>query len=419
MFAALASAGCMVQGTALEDLGTERQGLQPFNTGVYDVFIEDSLFTAAMGSGSDWGAAFRKFLTDSVSQKLRLACNKTYTIQTTVEICRPVVIQGCGASTIIQAASGVTPFKVRYAGGNCNPPTLTGGNTRFEDLAIREASAASVVRFGVWAEAAVHLQDVTINGFSNGVRIDADLSRSGSAQSQANGWSLERVAISNAEHAGMVTFGRDATAGLAENVRVRDNCAQTTKIGVGGGPLYPVYGSTPAFPACAGAVDASFGGSVWTALWSSGTAGSFPGARFEGFDANPAVAGIGPEDDSGHAVCLGCRKDETVSSVLSTNAIGIGNRSAYTGKGDGTGEGVSLTSGHVMKNVTLRGATLHPLDLSGTDDTDPLLLIALADGTVMHWEQNGPLDMRGSWKGANSFVGWRWYASPAAFSPTP
>jgi hypothetical protein len=399
--------GCAMNDIAPEHLERNRQVAQ--GTAVYEARLED--FASAMGGGSDWGAAFRSFLTTSSAQTLRLACNTTYSVQTTVDICRQVVIQGCGPTTIVQATPGVTPFRVRYAGAACSPPTATGADTRFEDMTLREAAAASVVRFGVWAEATVHLQDIAIAGFSNGVRIDADMTRTGTALSQANSWSMNRVTVTNADHAGVLTFGRDANAGLAERVTARNNCAQTSKVG-SSGPLYPVYGSSPVFPPCGGIVDASLGGSVWSAIWTNGTTSPFPGARFEGFDQN-ANGSIGAEDDSGHAVCLGCRKDEATSSVLSTNAIGMGNRSAYSGTG------VSLTATRVMTNVTLRGAVFGPVDPAGTDATDALMFITLADGTVMHWEQSGTSDLRGSWKGANSLVGWNWYASPQSFVGTP
>jgi hypothetical protein len=406
LVAIVIGSGCAKSQIGPEHLQRTRQVAQA--TDIYEARIED--FASAMGSGSDWGAAFRAFLTTSSAQKLRLACNATYSFQSTVDICRQVIVQGCGPSTIVQATSGVTPFRVRY--GACSPPTVTGADTRFEDLTLRESSPASVLRFGVWAEATVHIQDVAISGFSNGVRIDGDMTRTGAAQSQANFWSLNRVTVSNAEHAGVLAFGRDANAGLAERVTAKNNCADTAKLG-SGGALYPVYGaSSPVFPPCAGIVDASLGGSVWSATWTTGTVAPFPGARFEGFDQN-GNGSIGPEDDSGHAVCLGCRKDETVASALSTNAIGMGNRSAYTAPG------VSLTAGRVMTNVTVRGAVFGPVDSTGTDATDPLMFITLADGSLMHLEQSGTSNLRGSWKGANSLVGWNWYASPQSFVGTP
>lgn len=405
---AMVAVGC-VQAGGDEQLGESQQQLQAYDQGLYQALIEDTAFTSAMGGGSDWAAAFREFVSDSTATRLRLACNKTYTFQSTVDICRPVTIIGCGPSTVIAASAGVTPFRVRYAGGTCSPPLATGADTRIEDLTIREQSAGSVVRYGVWAEAAVHVSDVRVEGFSNGIRIDADTTRSGTAQSQANVWSITRSFVTGAEHAGVLVYGRDANAGLAERLVAQGNCTQVSKSG-SGGPLYPTTpGATPAFPACGGVIDASAGGNVWNGLWTKGTTAPYPGARFEGFDSN----GDGVlDDDTGHAVCMGCRKDETVSSVLAPNAIAVGNRSGYTGGG------ANLNAGRFITPITLKTPFIEPLATT-TDTTPPLAYFELRDGTRMNLEQNGAEGLRGSWKGANAYSGWYWSGNPAVFTALP
>jgi hypothetical protein len=402
--------GVACQTEATIEAGSSQQALQGVFSGVYAATVEDPLFTAAMGSGSDWGAAFRKFLSDSPAQRLRLACNKTYTVETTVDICRQIIVEGCGPSTIVRAARGVTPFRVLSAPA-CAAGSSGGAETRFHDLVLREEAPAAVIRFGVRAEAPTHLEDVLVEGFSNGIRFDADWTRSGAAQSNANGWSLNRVTVKAAEHAGVVAFGKDANAGVAELVIAKANCAQVGKLSSEGQPLYSVYQpGTSTFPPCAGIVDASKGGNVWSALWTSGTVASYPGARFEGFDTN-GDGQITESDDSGHAVCIGCRKDEAVASVLSKNAFAAGNRSNYQGSG------VSLIS-RVLTNVTLARPTFQSTPGS-SDPTPPVMFFTLRDNSLMHVEENGPGNARGSWKGANAYVGWYWAGAPHTWQGVP
>lgn len=405
-------AGCNTQGSTRE-ANVERiaQALQGYDTGVYAADIEDPAFTAAMGSGSDWGAALSAFVNNTAVQRLRLACNKTYTVQSTVDICRQIIIEGCGPTTVISAAAGVTPFKVKSAAA-CAGSGASGAESRFHDFTLSEAAAASVVRYGIWAEAAIHVEDVDVKGFSNGIRIDADATRSGSARSDANSWSINRVTVESAEHAGMIAVGRDANAGLAEVLIAKNNCTQASKLDGAGNSLYPVHsGAGPIFTDCAGVVDATLGGNVWAGMWTTGTGGGFPGSRFEGFDAN-GDGQIDAADDSGHSVCLGCRKDEAPASILSKNGVAVGNRSAYSGGG------IALVAGRTMTSATLTTPGLWPTN-TATDSTPPVMYLKLRDGSVMNMERNGDYNLRGSWKGANAYTGWYWNGSPASWYGVP
>lgn len=329
--------------------------------------------------GDDYAPAFQRFLASS-DPRVELECGRTYVIRSTVNICKPVRITGCGLSTFVVASKDITAFAVRY-GEWCeaNGTPGSGSGSQLQGFWIRQFGDSAVPRFGVLMEATAHLEDLRIWGFTNGVRIDADVKRPGVLKSGASMWTMTRVRAVYADHAGVIVRGGDVNVGVGISVDTTHNCSSPESA-----PADPVN-----YPPCAGLIDASFLGCTWIGLHSadSGQNGrSFPGAAFIGA--------------SQRSVCVGCYKEnDQPSSLLSANSIAIGGTNHFVGGG------VSL-NGRTITNLTLRAPTFEPI-AGSTDKTPALFFLRLGDNSVLHIEQNG-LGIRSSWKGANSFTLWNW-----------
>jgi hypothetical protein len=334
--------------------------------------------------GDDYAPAFRRYLAAG-DPRVDLECGRTYVLRSTVNICKAAQIRGCGLSTFVVAAPDITAFAVRFASWcAANGTPGNGYGTSISGFWIRQFGTSSVPRFGVLLEATAHVEDLRTWGFTNGIRIDADVQRAGAAKSGANQWTLNRVRAVYADHAGVLVRGGDSNVGVGTSVDVTHNCWHPERV-----PVDPVL-----YPPCAGLIDASFLGNTWIGLHSADTG---QGLRPPAANVYPGAAFIGPGQRS---VCLGCyREADQLPAPLSANSIALGGLSSYTGGG------VSLHS-RVLTNVTLRAPTFAPLD-DPTDRTPPLFFLRLRDGSALHVEQDG-LGVRSSYKGANSLVGWRW-----------
>lgn len=399
------------------------------STPEYEATIEQ-FYQAA--DGGDWSPAFQRFMASS-SARLRLSCFKTYSVSSTIDVCRPVVIEGCGPTTggsEISAASGVTAIAVR-ADAFCPGTGVSGAGSRFSDLSVEDHTypTTKVHRFGILMEAPAHVERVTTSGFSNGIRVDADLARSGSAKSDAEAWSVNDVIVNFSDHAGLIAIGDNASNGLLGSLSVVHTCWDPDKLTAGGVPLYPSEGTTPpVFPQCAAFIDGSKWGNTYYAAHAADTKDREPktGSTFTTTYYQPArFIGIS------RAVCVGCYREAQATgvagysdvAVLNTTSIGLGGKMAYGGGGVAVWS--AGTPGLRFDNLSLMAPTFEPATTTGT--TYPILMrLHLQSGNFMHIEQdNAPAfscapnckNLRGSWKGANAFVAWRWKGDPAEWQP--
>lgn len=395
-----------------EPLAEQRAALLTGSAALYEEQIET--YASLSSNGADWGPAFQQFLTSSDAHVLRLSCDKVYPVGTTfnalgactadgtqipaaVNICREVTIVGCGKSTVIESAPGISAFAVRFNAWCGTTGGAHGGRTKLKDLVIKESSASASVRYGVFMQTSAALEDVQISGFSNGVKIDGNVNATSClAKSGANMWKLHRVQVSGAEHAGILARNGDANVGLGRSIHASGNCTAPTKTSGAGTPLY----SGVAWPACAGVIDDSFLGSTWTAIYSHDNSGR-------------TATRLGNDSPN---VCVGCYSsggtgDGSAEVIAGDNSLVLGGKSTFAG-------GVVL-SRRVLTGAALIGPTFAPVDLPG--DNDPLLHLRLQDGSLMHIQQDetNASGMRGAWNGSSSHVAWRWFGSPPSFTGYP
>lgn len=410
----LSAIGCsQAADTPAENLGESSQAVFTGSNGLYEETIEQ--YSAFSNNGTDWGPAFKQFLTTSSASRLLLSCDKVYPVGATsdglgactsdgteiraaVNICREVTIVGCGNSTVIQSQAGVSAFAIRYNFWCGNSTSGTGAGTTLRDLVIRESGSASTRRFGVLMQSSAELLDVQIQGFSNGVRVDGNVNNQTClGHTGASHWTMHRLQVKNAEHAGVLTRNGDSNVGDGRNIRASGNCVAPTKLGGDGQALY----SGVQWPTCAGVIEDSQIGSTWTGIYSHDNS-TFPGSRM----------GIG---SGAVPVCVGCFSSGPVAESTATsgsNSLILGGRSTF----DYTG--VNISRG-LVSNLSLFAPTMLPLDEPG--DSDPVLLLQLQNGSRLQIEQDplNPLALRGSLDGQDSKVAWRWIGSPPQWISYP
>ncbi len=396
----------------------------------YGATLEQFYLTS---DGTDWAPAFERFLAGT-SGRLRLSCSKEYDIKSTINICRPVIIEGCGTTqkaSTIYAARGITAIAVRsaaYCGTGAD-----GSGTRLKDVFIRERSGdtAQTLRFGVLMESPATLDRVRIWNFSNGVRMDADLARSGTAATNADGWSINDLTVNNADHAGVIAIGANTSNGLANKVNVTSNCWDADKLGVDGTPLYPVEGATgPLFPSCAGFIDSSKWGSTWVAAHSANS----KDANLTGAATATTYYPPGRFLGTARGVCVGCYQENQGVGVtsyvdaieLNTSSVGLSGEASYAGGG------VALQSRGVpalaVDNLSLVSPTIVPRVVTGTNFPILFRIWRTAGEPDLRIEQdNAPASgcspscarVRGSYQGLSAQTAWRWLGDPASFIGFP
>jgi hypothetical protein len=376
-------------------------------------------YASLSNNGADWGPAFQAFLTTSNASRLLLSCDKTYNVgaaapsnalgactadgtevAAAVNICREVTIVGCGRSTVVQTTGGVTAFATRFTPWCATSGGQHGGNSALRDFTIRETTAANTRRYGVLMQAGGQVEDVRIEGFSNGVRVEANVSNNSClGKSGSNHWTMRRLEVIGADHAGVLVRGPDSNVGDGRSVRAQGNCVNPDRVGANGAPLY--NGTT--WPACAGLIDDSFLGNTWTGLYSHD-------------NSNRLNAWFG--DDSPQ-VCMGCFSSGAVPAAgdqieTSDKTLVLGGSATFKPLG-----GVRFSRG-VVNNLYLYAPTILPLDEAG--DSDLLLAFQLSNGLKLQIEQDpDPLNLtalRGSYEGQNDKVAWRWIGSPPQWIPT-
>lgn len=405
--------GCSQNDGAAEKLGESSEALFTGSSALYEESIEQ--YSALSNNGADWGPAFQQFLTTSSASRLLLSCDKVYPVGATsdglgacssdgseipaaINVCREVTIVGCGRSTVIESQAGVTAFAMRFNYWCGNTTSGTGAGTKLKDLVIRESAGAATRRYGVLMQASAVLEDVEIQGFSNGVRIDGSVAdESCLGHTGANHWQVHRLHLRSSEHAGFVSRNQDSNVGEARSIRASGNCTAPDKLGGDGLPLY----SGAKWPACAGVVEYSFLGSSLSGVYSHDNSG-YPGIRF-----NPNAV----------PTCVGCYSSGAVNGNAAQ--LASGSRSLTLG-GSATVDraGVTFSRG-VVSNLQLFAPTMLPLDEPG--DSDPVLSFQVQNGMRLQIEQDplNPRGLRGSLGGDDNKVAWRWIGSPPQWISYP
>lgn len=194
----------------------------------------------------------------------------------TIHICRGLIIEGVGgrgwgAATVIET-DGETGIRVEghhycaEAGfGEPGPATgwsADGSWSRISDLALDDVAGPARDRIiysaGVHLEARAAVRDVWIRGFTQGVRVSADVTRTETStvgwrrrpNTNANLVKLQDVFVSGARHAGLYFDGGDANAGYTLGIDASGACADGTRYAAAG------------FGPCASILDSSFLGNT-------------------------------------------------------------------------------------------------------------------------------------------------------------
>jgi hypothetical protein len=237
-------------------------------------------------TGCDWTPAFERLMDDQECSpesnkrqgcKVQLGCNTTYELRSgPIEVCRQMVFEGCGgagwgASTIIKTVAGIDAFRLH---SNCLSSDGGAGWTVIRDLAILGTSLNEIdperPTYGLHAEARFKAENLWISGFTQGIRISADVNRT--PATNANNFAIDYVRIDANAHAGIYVDGGDTNAGYGIGVDSSSNCQRAEG------------------HQCANIYDSSFLGNTWvaahTATAKNGQTGkAFPGYIFEGLNA--------------------------------------------------------------------------------------------------------------------------------------
>lgn len=246
-------------------------------------------------------------------------------ITETIVICRATEFFGDGGSgrenmTRVSVAPNVTAFRIGSV-EECaaRGEGFAGGWSRLRSMtlvseACENEPGGCVPHFGVNMHAQAHLEDIYIRGFTQGVRISADITRANlcdgtdaDCKTNANSWSMTRVRIEACDHAGVYAKGGDANAGLALLVNATGNCQNPA-------PYDELWGD------CANLVDESFLGNTWIASHTSAvnaTVHTHPGYISRGNTQRTLWLGAYSENNQDR-------------SQLSQNSMAIGGLSGWT-----------------------------------------------------------------------------------------
>lgn len=284
--------------------------------------------------GGDWARAIERAIASpecGPGCRIELGCGRKLEIASTIDVCRPVRLEGCAglhdaARTKIVARTTTTAIAFRYRWW-CEGRGLGGGaeGAELERVTLSEhrRPPSPIYRAGVLLEAQARLERVGVRGFGVGVLIDAGSKRGGGlgaeGSSNANSWRLDEVWIDSTDHAGVVARGPDSNAGLGLGVSVTHACSRAAaierSIAEGLAWRWPA-----ALPACAGISDDSFLGNTWI-----GPHVARP--RDEAGVPRPAYLGGG---DNQRSVWLGAYAEEDAAlSVDARNGLALGGKSHW------------------------------------------------------------------------------------------
>lgn len=244
--------------------------------------------------------------------RLRIPAGE-HTISETIVICRATEFRGdagagWGHETRLVADPGITAIRVGDS-AECAARGIdaAGGWATIRDLSLEAAPCPSgetcaVPTYGINMHARAHVENVRIDGFTQGVRISAGIQRAACSAanwdadcaSNANRWSLERVTTEGSDHAGVFVDGPDSNAGAGYMVNATSACANPTA-------------QTLIDGECAAIIDSSFLGNTWTAPHTAGgnTGTQYRSYLFEGNSQRSTV--VGPYAESNQLNGLAAR----------------------------------------------------------------------------------------------------------------
>lgn len=205
----------------------------------------------------------------------------------TIHVCRMLWIEGAGGrgwgpATRIETWRE-TGIRIESAGwceaNGFGPPAVGGARaegawSKVTDLWLKdtggvwsETSSAAIYSAGVHMQARATLRDVWIDGYTQGVRIVADVTLTESsttgwmdaANTNVNSWSMQDVFITGSRHTGLYIDGGDTNAGYTLGLNLIGNCKD--------GDKYEEMGWT----SCANLHDSSFLGNTHIATHSAHT----------------------------------------------------------------------------------------------------------------------------------------------------
>lgn len=150
-----------------------------------------------------------------------------------IRLCRQMHVSGAsggsGGATFLFTPHGGSGFRVAFF-DECVAVGLGegGDNSLIENMNIFEATgvpANSTLDYAISVEASmVEIRQIQTYGFVQAIRISADRLRV--PRTNANGWHVDHVTLSNSEHAALFVDGGDANAGLALAVNLKGGCVR-------------------------------------------------------------------------------------------------------------------------------------------------------------------------------------------------
>lgn len=278
----------------------------------------------------------------------------TCTIARTVRPVRPLVLVGAGVA-LTTVKTSTSPLELR----------LAARRSEVRALSLVYVGPTSLPVIGIRSSARFLLDDVHIEHFAQGVRIDAGALRA--EPGNANGFRLRDVTIKDSQHSGIVVEGADTNGGRVDGLEIQSACRRAAKF-------------TPVFGRCAGVHDSSFLGGLWSAVIVSFTLDRDTGVTHRAYWFEGA---------SQHSVCIVCYREKNAgASVLARNTIAIGGlNNAWEGLGqvfDGTyARSLVLRNTQDVANIVelklgemTRAGTWMALVAAGIDRSRPLEIAA-------------------------------------------
>lgn len=243
----------------------------------------------------------------------------------TIEACHEAHING--PETKLLTAAGRTG--VRFLGfGAClasGRPKGAGGSLVGVTLLPFSVTPTTARAYGVEAEAPVVLEDLTISGYTQGIRISAGAKRS--PPSNANRWRIVGGRVSGSLHAGISIDGPDTNVGVAIQPSSTGNCLRAADLASLG--------------ACAQTVDGSLLGSTWIA------ASAAYAERVEPI----ATSFILGDSENSRSVCVGCYSEDPSIGIAESNVNVIAGKSVWS-----SANAPSIYQGQRMTALSLLGA---------------------------------------------------------------
>lgn len=239
-----------------------------------------------------------------------------------LELCHGVVIRGAEDGSSELHFTGTDGLRLRSYAWCRDRGLAWHGRQTITNVLITGTAATSTnaPTAGLMVENHFELRRVRVRGFTIGIHLSADSANRGS---NANGWRMEDVQATKAEHAGVWFHGGDSNTGLWTTGGVSSNCTKASKwnsvIGVD----------------CAGVIEASFLGNTLINIQTASNwehkegctrdsvsciLQQYPGFRFSG--------------SNQRSLCIGCyTEQDQIPSVISPNSIALGGLSSWTGSG--------------------------------------------------------------------------------------